>query len=45
MPYATSNGVRLYYEEAGKGTALVDGGRWRPRDPRSLGKSTKARKA
>jgi pimeloyl-ACP methyl ester carboxylesterase len=23
MPYATSQGVRLYYEEAGKGTAIV----------------------
>src|ERR1700755_1074274 len=23
MPYADSNGVRLYYEEAGKGTPLV----------------------
>ena len=23
MPYATSNGVRLYYEEAGKGTPIV----------------------
>ena len=23
MPYAASNGVRLYYEEAGRGTALV----------------------
>lgn len=23
MPYATSNGVRLYYEEAGRGTAVV----------------------
>jgi pimeloyl-ACP methyl ester carboxylesterase len=23
MPYATSNGIRLYYEEAGKGTPIV----------------------
>src|ERR1700686_2803699 len=23
MPYADSNGVRLYYEEAGKGTPIV----------------------
>ena len=23
MPYAVSNGVRLYYEEAGKGVPIV----------------------
>jgi pimeloyl-ACP methyl ester carboxylesterase len=23
MPFADSNGVRLYYEEAGRGTAIV----------------------
>ena len=23
MPYANANGVRLYYEEAGRGTAIV----------------------
>ena len=23
MPYASSNGVRLYYEEAGKGEPIV----------------------